>query len=127
MKTKEQIIIDKVSPDLPITVFPNQKLEKKLREHFEDETINYDSELEVHSLQDMGEMGGIVGEIRTPGMDTKKSKGPFLCSITHFKIKKGEPHYTELMNYIAKRTGKLRKEGLKTRRRGFSRRLRRRK
>ncbi len=107
MITREQILINKVVPSLPIIVYPEREILPKLRENFEDESIDLKSELEIHAMLDMREEGGIICEIRTKGLDTEKAKAVFLCSITHFKIKRGEPFYQDLEKYRIKRIKRL--------------------
>lgn len=104
---KEQIIIDKVKPDLPIKVYPEKEILAKLRENFEDESISKGTIFEIHSMYYMGDEGGITCEIQIPNMDVENAKAVFLCSITHFRIKKGEPHYAALEKYRIKRIRKL--------------------
>ncbi len=107
MVTREQILINKVLPNLPIIVYPEREILPKLRENFEDESIGLKTKLEVHSMIDMREEGGIICEIRTIGLDTEKAKQVFLCSITHFKVKRGEPFYEDLEKYRIKRIRRL--------------------
>ncbi len=104
---KEQILIDKVKPDLPISIYPEREILAKLREHFEDATITKSTLFEIHEMTYMGDEGGIVCEIRTPTMNTEEAKAVFLCSITHFRIKRGEPYYSELEKYRLKRIRRL--------------------
>ncbi len=106
MLKREQILINQVSPNLPIIVYPEREILLKLREYF-DESIDLKTELEVHSMLDTGEEAGIACEIRTKGLDTKKAKAVFLCSLTHIRIKKGEPNYRDLEKYRIKRIRKL--------------------
>ena len=104
---KEQIIINKVKSDLPIKVYPEKEILDKLREHFENNAIIKSTILEIHSMFYMGDEGGITCEIRTPNMNTEAAKAVFLCSITHFRIKKGEPHFAILEKYRTKRIRRL--------------------
>ena len=104
---KEQLIIDKVKPDLPIKAYPGREVLGKLRETFEDDSINLKTEFEIHSMVYFGDEGGITCEICPVGLDKATAKAAFLSSITHFRIKKGEPHYLELEKYRIKRIRKL--------------------
>ena len=110
MMTKEQVLINKVQPILPILVYPEREILPKLQENFDDDTIGLKTELEIHNVHDMMEEGGLVCEIRTKGLDAKKAETVFLCSITHFKVKRGEPYYQELEKYRIKRIKKLAKQ-----------------
>lgn len=105
--TREQIIIQKLEPNLPIIVFPEREVLSMLRENFEDEEINLKTEFEVHKLYDMREEGGITCELRPKGMKSEEAKVDFLCSITHFKVKRGEPHFKEIEKYRMKRIRRL--------------------
>ncbi len=107
MITREQRLIDKVRPALPIIVYPEREILGKLRENFNDDSISLKTPLEIHSMVDLGVTGGIGCEIRTRGLDTEKAKAVFLSSITHFKIKRGQPCYQELEKYRMKRIRKL--------------------
>lgn len=110
MITREQILINKVTTALPIVVYPERTILGKLRENFKDDTINLKTELEVHSIIDHGKEGGLVCEIRTKGLDTKQAEMVFLCSITHFRVKRGESFYKELEKYRLKRLRQLKRE-----------------
>ncbi len=61
-------------------------------------------------MLDMGSEGGVVCEIRTKGLDTKKAETNLLCSITHLKVKRGESYYQELEKYRIKRIKRLAKQ-----------------
>ncbi len=107
MLQNEQALINKVKDDLPIKVFPTGKVLPKLREAFPNVKINTKTELEIHSMVNMGVEGGIVCEIRKEGVDVSEMKTAFLSSITHFKIKRGEPHFSELEKYRTTRNRSL--------------------
>lgn len=107
MIRKEQILIKKVEPVLPIIVFPERAILAKLRENFEGASIDLKTELEIHALHDLGEEGGLTCEIRPKGLDAEEVKTVFLCSITHFKVKRGEPFYQDLEKYRLKRIRRL--------------------
>lgn len=96
-----------MSPDLPIVVYPSREILEKLRENFQDNSIDQSTELEIHSLVYIGDAGGVVGELRTKSWDTKKAKAAFLASVTHCRVKKGEPHYWELEKYRVKRIRRI--------------------
>lgn len=110
MISKEQFLIQKTSCNLPIKVYPEREILAKLREHFEDQSINLKSEFEIHSMSDLKDSGGIVCEIRPKEINEENLETTFLCSITHFKIKKGEHNYQELEKYRIKRIRKLARE-----------------
>jgi len=103
MLTREQIIIKKIEHDLPILILPEREILPKLRETFEDDSINLKTEFEVYKMYDMREEGGLTCEVRPKGMRSEETKSNFLCSITHFKIKRGEPLFKELEKYRKKR------------------------
>lgn len=109
MITKEKKIINEVAGELPIKVFPQPPILAKLRETFPDAAIKIDSILEIHSMVDLGDEGGIGCEILPLNYDRNKAKAAVLASITQFRIKVGEPHFEELQNYITKRVKKLQK------------------
>lgn len=107
MLTREQIIIQRAESKLPIIAFPEREILPKLRENFEDEEINLRSEFEIHKMYDLREEGGITCEFRPKGMKSEEVKSVFLCSITHFKIKRGEPLYKEIEKYRMKRIRRI--------------------
>jgi hypothetical protein len=107
MITKEQKIINALEGQFPIKVYPEREVLAKLRETFEGFEIKTNTLLEIHKMMDLREEGGIGCDIRPIGLDGKDAKTAFLCSITHFRIKIGEPHYEELEKYRAKRIRKL--------------------
>ncbi len=104
---KEQVLIDKAKSELPISIYPEREILAKLREHFEDPTITKATLFEIHKMMYMGDEGGITCEIRTHGMNTAETEAVFLCSITHFRIRRGEPYYSELEKYRLKRIRRL--------------------
>ncbi len=110
MITREQILINKVTPELPIIVYPEREVLGKLRENFNDDSISLRTALEIHSMVDLGVTGGIGCEIRTKDWNTEKAKAVFLSSITHLKVKKGQPYYQELEKYRMKRIRKLNRQ-----------------
>ena len=110
MVTRAQLLINKVKADLPIIVYPEREVLGKLRENFKEDTINLKTELEIHSMVNLGTEGGICCEIRTKGLDTTTAKVVFLSSITHFRIKRGQPYYQELEKYRKKRIRKLQRQ-----------------
>ncbi len=107
MITKEQKIINALEGQFPIKVYPERGLLAKLRETFEGFEIKPDTILEIHRMIDLGNEGGIGCDIRPIGLAAGDMKTAFLCSITHFRIKIGEPHYEELEKYRIKRIKKL--------------------
>lgn len=115
MIRKEQILINKLKDDLPIIVFPEREILPKLRENFKDETISLKTEFEIHKMIDSGDMGGIICEIRVKELETSDSEAVFLCSITHFRIKRGEAGYQELEKYRLKRKARLAKQNRRNR------------
>ena len=58
-------------------------------------------------MYDMKEEGGITCEVRPKGMKSEEVKSNFLCYITHFKVKRGEPLFKELEKYRIKRIRRL--------------------
>lgn len=110
MLTREQIIIQKAEESLPITVFPERSILPLLKENFQDDSFTLSTEFEIHQFHDMKDKGGITCEIRPKGMEEDESCIVFLCSITHFKVKKGEPFQKELENYRIKRIRRLGRE-----------------
>ena len=107
MITREQVLINKVKDFIPILVYPEKEILPKLRETFNDKSINLKTELEIHAMFDAREEGGITCEIRVKGLEEEKAPAVFLCSITHFKVKRGEPFYLELEKYRLKRIRRL--------------------
>ena len=107
MVTREQIIIQKTESSLPISVFPERTILPKLRENFKDDSINLKTEFEIHKMYDMKEEGGITCEIIPKGLKSDDLELVFLCSITHFKVKRGEPFFQELEKYRIKRIRRL--------------------
>jgi hypothetical protein len=107
MITKEQKIINALGGQFPIKVYPEREILAKLRETFEGFEIKPNTILEIHRMIDLGDEGGIGCDIRPIGLAQGDMKTAFLCSITHFRIKIGEPHYEELEKYRIKRIKKL--------------------
>jgi hypothetical protein len=107
MITKEQKIINALAGQFPIKVYPEREILAKLREVFDEFEIKPNTLLEIHSMVDLREEGGIGCDIRPIGMAAEDVKTAMLCSITHFRIKIGEPFYEELEKYRAKRIRKL--------------------
>ena len=110
MFPKEQKLIDLLKDKLPIKVFPERALLPKLRETFSGIEIKLDTILEVHSMINLGDMGGIGCEIVPLNYDRAKAKSAMICSITQLRIKVGEPHFMELEEYRTKRIKKLAKQ-----------------
>lgn len=110
MITKEQKIIDLVSDKLPIKVFPERAVLGKLRESFPNIEVKLDTIFEIHRMIDGGNEGGILCDICPLDFDIKNAQTAFLCSITHLRVKVGEPHFTELEKYRKDRTKKLQKQ-----------------
>ncbi len=107
MITREQAIINQVETSLPISIFPERDILPKLREHFKDDSINLNTPFEIHKLLDMREGGGITCEIIPKGLTSEDLETTFLCSITHFRVKRGEPFFSELEKYRIKRIRRL--------------------
>ncbi len=107
MKTKEQILIDKVTPNLPLNGYPEREILPKMKENFKGESITLKTELEINSMVDLGEAGGIGCEIRIKGAAPGKVEQVFLASITHIRIGKSAPNYQALQKYKIKRIKKL--------------------
>lgn len=107
MITKEQKIINTAADKLPIKALPERALLPNLKESFNDIDIKIDTVFEIYSMLDMGESGGVVCEIVPLNYDRAKAKAAFLCSITHIRIKVGEPHFELLNDYRTKRIKKL--------------------
>jgi hypothetical protein len=107
MITKEQKIINALEGQFPIKVYPEREILAKLRETFEGFEIKPNTILEIHGMIDLGDEGGIGCDIRPIGLAPGDMKTAFLCSITHFRIKIGEPLYEELEKYRIKRIKKL--------------------
>lgn len=107
MITKEQKIINALEGQFPIKVYPEIAILVKLRETFEAFEIKPNTILEIHRMIDLGNEGGIGCDIRPIGLEGKDVKTAFLCSITHFRVKTGEPFYEELEKYRIKRIKKL--------------------
>ena len=78
-----------------------------MRENFEDDGINLRTEFEIHKMYDLKEEGGITCELRPKGMKSEEAKSVFLCSITHFKVKRGEPFFKEIEKYRMKRIRRI--------------------
>ncbi len=55
-------------------------------------------------MYDLREQGGITCELRPKGM---KSESNIFCSITHVKIKRGEPFFKEIERYRMKRIRRI--------------------
>ncbi|MEK7255840.1 MAG: hypothetical protein AAB316_13910 [Bacteroidota bacterium] len=103
----EQQLIALVKPDLPIKASPEREVLPILREKLPGEEITLATVFEIHSFVNMADQGGVACEIVPVGMDRKKMKVALVCSITHLRIKKGEPHYAEIVKYQVKRVKKL--------------------
>lgn len=111
MRNRAQILIDKATPDLPIYGTPGREILSAIREAFLDETIDTKTDFKIHKFLFLGETGGIGCELRRPEDNADLVTRPFVCSLTHFKIKRGEPHFAELGKYQQKRIQRLKKQG----------------
>ncbi len=100
-------LIDLIKADLPIKAFPNKELLPAFLGKYPGISISTSTEIEIRSLFDNGETGGVTCEILPIGFDSKKAEQVLLCSITYLNIKKGEPHYAEITKYQIKRVKKL--------------------
>jgi hypothetical protein len=109
MITKEQKIINMVQDKLPIKVFPERFLLPKLRESFSPD-IKLDTILEVHRMLDMGIEGGILCEILPLNVDRATVTKAVLASLTHLRVKVGEPHFEILEKYRTDRIRKLKQQ-----------------
>ena len=109
MITKEQKIINLVQDKLPIKIFPERFVLPKLRENFSPD-IKLDTILEIHSMFDNGNEGGITCEILPLNTDRPSVKSVFLASLTHFRVKVGEPHFELLEKYRTDRIRKLKQQ-----------------
>lgn len=78
-----------------------------LRDNFKDQEIGLKTEFEIHKTYDMREEGGITCELRPKGMKSEEVESVFICSITHFKVKRGEPYFKEIEKYRMKRIRRL--------------------
>lgn len=110
MLTRTQIIINKVASSLPITVFPEREILPQVKKVFKDEAITLRTAFEIHKMVDMLDEGGIVCEIVPVGVNREDLESAFLCSITHFRVKRGEPFFLDLEKYRMKRIRKLKRE-----------------
>ena len=106
----EPQLIQLMQPDLPIKAFPGKGLLPALRGKYPGVEITTDTELEIHSVVNMGIEGGVCCEITPSGFDRKKAKEVVLCSITHLRIKRGEPHLAQIVRYQVKRVKKLQRQ-----------------
>jgi hypothetical protein len=107
MLTKEKKIIDAVADKLPIKALAERALLPKLKETYPDIVVNLDTVLEIHSMVDLGDAGGIGCEICPLNYDRAKAKAAVVCSLTHLRIKVGEPNFDLLTDYKTKRIKKL--------------------
>ena len=107
MPNRQQLLIEQVKPDLPIIVYPERSILNRLKQEFKDDSFTLKTELVVDHLLDMMDEGGIVCAIRPKHIPPEEVKVAFICSLTHFKVKKGEPHYKELEIYRIKRSKRL--------------------
>ena len=105
-----QQLIDLASPNLPIKVFPGREVLPALRQQYPKMEISLLTEFEIHSMVNSGETGGILCEVVAPDLNKKKAETVVLCSLTHLRIKKGEPHYAEIIRYQVKRVKKLKRQ-----------------
>ena len=106
----EQQLINLMQPDLPIKVFPERELLATLRGKYSGIDIGTSTEFEIRKVLHLGEMGGVGCELVPTGYDIKKAEAVVLCSITHLRIKKGQPHYAEMTRYQVKRIKKLKRQ-----------------
>ncbi len=106
----EQQLINLIQPDLPITAYPERGLLKVLRDKYSGMDINTSTEFLIYSVFNLANEGGVGCEIAPDGFDRKKAKEVVLCSITHLRIKKGMPHYAEIVKYQVKRVKKLERQ-----------------
>ncbi len=115
MEQAARELIQQVKADLPIIVFPEREILGKLKESYKDLNITLKSEFEIHSIDYLGDEGGIACEVRPKNLSQEDAKCDFLVSITHFRVKVGEPHFRELEKYRMKRIKRLAREHKKNR------------
>ena len=110
MITKEQKIINSVKSDLPIKALPDRPILAKMKELYPNSNITLETVLEIYSMLDHGNEGGIVCGVCPLSLDRKTVETALLCSITHIRIKAGEKHFTVLEKYRQDRIRDLKRQ-----------------
>lgn len=109
MMSKEEQLIDLIEDSLPIKATPIREILPRMKETWPEKKITLNSIFEIHHLHNMLDHGGVSCGITPEGETTEGQEIAFICSITHLKIVKGEPHALEIKKYQTKRIRKLRR------------------
>ena len=110
MPAKEEIINQRSHPVYPIVAYSGRTLLPKLREIFKDLSWTVKTELEIWSMYDSEDGGGLVYEVRPKGIKEGELDSVVVCSVTHLKIKKGEPLHARIEKYRKRRMRQLARE-----------------
>src|SRR5262249_37507934 len=97
---KAQELIKEIEAHLPLPVYPAPELAQSLRQNGKD--VRMDEALQVTSVMDSGEMGGIMCAI-----ESKDDKAVFMISLTHLRVTPGHPLKARIEAYQKARVRKL--------------------
>jgi len=97
---KAHELIKEIEAHLPLPVYPTPEVAHSLRQKGKD--VLADEALEVTSVLDSGEMGGILCAI-----ESKDKEEVFMISLTHLRIGAGHPLKARIEAYQRDRVRKL--------------------
>ncbi|MGH9769777.1 MAG: hypothetical protein ACREAB_20325 [Blastocatellia bacterium] len=97
---KAQELIKEIEAHLPLPVYPTPEIAHSLQQKGKD--VRVDEALEVTSVLDSGEMGGILCAI-----ESKDKEEVFMISLTHLRISAGHPLKARIEAYQRARVRKL--------------------
>jgi hypothetical protein len=97
---KAQELVKEIEAHLPLPVYPTPELAQSLRQ--KGVAVRIDEALQVTSVLDSGEMGGIMCAI-----ESKNKKDVFMISLTHLRIGPGHPLKARIEAYQRARVRKL--------------------
>jgi hypothetical protein len=101
---KAQELIKEIQAHLPLPVYPTPELAQTLRQ--KGATMRMDEALQVTSVMDSGEMGGIMCAI-----ESKDKKEVLMVSLTHLRIESGHSLKARIEAYQKARVCKLSRQG----------------
>ena len=93
-------LIKEIEAHLPLPVYATPEVSRSLRQ--QGKNVRADDELQVTSVVDSGEMGGILCEI-----ESQDKKEVFLISLTHLRIRSDHPLKTRIEAYQKARVRSL--------------------
>jgi hypothetical protein len=97
---KSRELVKDIEAHLPLPAYPTPELAQSLRQ--KGQAARADQALQVTSVFDSGEMGGIMCAV-----ESKHKKDVFMISLTHLRIEPGHPLKARIEAYQRARVRKL--------------------